>query len=159
MESREPARPGQQGRAPWATPTEGGRLRARRDAPPWEFASPEPDDFAAFDWRAAAGRCRGRREGIGPSVTLARLCRHPGSQGRPIGLLPHGGRDFRLVYLLQWSDVPVAGNGPAPGPGKVPVRQTGSYTYIMDAISGERLREQVTNSADPWPSPHPRTSP
>lgn len=80
------------------------------------------------------------------------MCRHPRSQGR-IGLLPHDGRDFRLVYLPQWSDVPVVGSGPAPGPGKVrnvAMRQTGFFTYILDAISGERLLEQVTNSADPW---------
>lgn len=147
-------KPGRQGMAPWATPTDGGRLQVLRDASPWQFTPPEPDDSAAFDWQTAASRCQGRRrEGIGPTVTLARMCRHPRSQGLRIGFLPHEGRDFRLVYLLQWSDVPMPRHGPAPGPGnvrKMPMRQTGFYTYVMDAISGERLFEQETNRADPW---------
>ena len=91
----------------WATPVDGGRLQVLLDALPWQFAPPEPGDAPSFEWRAAAAQYAGPRAGIGPTVTLARMGCHPRSQGR-IGLLPHDGRDFRLVYLLQWSGVPVA---------------------------------------------------
>ncbi len=142
---------GPHGKAPWATPIDGGRLQVLRDASPLQFAPPEPDDAATFDWRTAASRYPGPMAGVGPTVTLARMCRNPGARG-PVGYLPHNGRDFRLVFLLQWRDVPMAVNGPAPGSGAVrdaPLRQIGFVIGCVDAISGEQLSRTTTNRVDP----------
>jgi hypothetical protein len=140
-------------RAPWASPVDAGRLTEVRSTPPHQFVPPEPNDAAAFGWLEAANRSEGVRRGNGPTVTLARMCRHPRSQGSNIIGLPSEGQADRLVYLLEWTNVPMIRRGPAPSSGQVrrePEPSMGSRMDVVDAISGEPLFRRETNNPDPW---------